>query len=306
MDTKELEYFLALVQQENISRAADLLNISQSALSKIVGKLEKEVGVKLFDRHGNRISLNDYGRNFAHYAARSLEVLENGFFTTRQSRYDTRGVISFSCHAFPEILAPVITDYHFLNPNVQIKVSRHSDKTQVSKDEEDFLLCSGQESKALLENTGNWVSWELFREKSVILISERYRTFPEDCHELPMSALKEEKFVGMSESSPLFSDITFRLCSAAGFIPTIAFETNHYLFKVRIVGEGRAIAILPECCVKTAQQLYPDIHTFQIQGIDTSRSIYLLRRKKLLLSEAALDFWNFVLDFYHLEPDTQD
>lgn len=306
MDIKQLEYFLALVKQENISSTADLLNISQPALSKNIIKLEQEVGVSLFNRHGNRITLNDYGRNFALYAARSLEILESGLFSTRQAIYEVNGQIRITCHAFSGILAPIVTQYQFLNPNVQISVSRHGDKGSIPKEDEDFLLCSGQESVSFLENSDSWVGQEIFREKIIIIISKRYRSYPADCDSLPMSALKKEKFVGMMESSPLFSDITFRLCASAGFVPTIAFETNDYLFKVRLVGEGRAIALLPECCIETAQKLYPDIRAFHIQGIDTTRSVFLLRRKKLLMSETALDFWNFALDYYQLEPDLRD
>lgn len=299
MDIKQLEYFLELVKHENISGTADLLNISQSALSKSIAKLEAEVGIRLFNRYGNHITLNSYGRNFAVYAARSLKVLENGLFSVRQAIYDVNGQLRIVCHAFSGIIAPVVTEYCFLNPRVKINVSRHAEKATSPTDDEDFMLCSGTESVSFLEKSDSWVGQELFREESMILISKRYREYPDTCDCLPLTELKEDKFIGMMESSPLFSDATFRLCTAAGFVPIVSYETNDYLFKVNLIGEGRAIAILPACCVKTAQALYPDIQAFHIQGMYTSRSVFLLRRKKLLMSEAALDFWEFALDYFH-------
>ncbi len=305
MDSRQLEYFLTLVKQGSMSRAADLLNISQSALSKIISRLESEVGVPLFDRHGNRITLNEYGKNFSLYAARALEVLERGLYSTRQSMYDTMGRICITCHAYAGILSDVAADYHFLNPGVQFHVSRHPDRTAMPRDDDDFLLCSGSESASFLEHD-NWVAQELFQEEFVAVVSSRFRQYPEDCTSIPLSSLKDAGFISMMDSSPLYSDITFTLCSAAGFYPSVAFQTNDHMFKLDMIGAGRAVSILPECCVDAAKKLHPEIRAFRLEGMNPSRSVYLMRRKRLLLSETALDFWNFVLDFYGLPQDTRD
>lgn len=305
MDMKQLEYFLALAKRENISATASFLNITQSALSKSIAKLEAEVGVSLFDHRGNRIVINDYGRNFAKYASQSLEVLDAGLFSTRQTLHDVMGSIQINCHAFSGILEAPVTDYHFLNPNVQIIVHRHPQKSSAVEDD-DFILCSNSDSASFLEKSGAWVAQELFNEEAVLIISEKYRSYPEECQSLSLSSLKDDLFIGMSESSHMYRDITFRLCTAAGFVPRIAFDIDDYLFKVRIVGAGRAIAIVPECCVETAQSLYPDIRAFSIEGMNTRRSIYLARRKRNQMSEAAQDFWEYILDYYQQGPDNRE
>ena len=306
MDFKQLEYFLALSQHESISGTADLLHISQSALSKNIAKIESEVGVQLFDRHGNYIKLNDYGRTFAAYAAQSLAVYQKGVLTTKQIIYDIKGSIRISFHAFSDILTPVISEYSFLNPDVKFVISRRSGHGETASDEVDFLLCAGEESFSYLENSNNWVGTALFQEDSYFLISKRYREYPDGLTELSAADLKNDSFVTSTECSPLFTDLTYRVCQMSGFVPHVIFETNNFLLKARFVGEGRAIAMMPECCIKTARELYPDARAFAISGVDTTRTVYLLRRKKLLLSEAALDFWDFVLDHYHLEHDERD
>ena len=58
MDIRNIEYFLHLAKYEHVSATADLLHISQPSLSKHITSLEREIGVKLFDRIGNRIVLN--------------------------------------------------------------------------------------------------------------------------------------------------------------------------------------------------------------------------------------------------------
>ncbi len=305
MDIRQLEYFLALVKQENISTTADLFDITQSALSKSIANLEKEVGVRLFDHHGNRIELNDYGRNFSVYAAKAIETIESGLFSTRQTMYDICGSISITCHAFSGILEEVVSDYHFLNPNVQVVIHRHSNRgAKENVEDYDFILCSSS-AVSFLEKSESRVPMELFQEEVVLLISEKYKKFPPECTALPLESLRNEAFIGMRDSSQLFQDATFRLCTAAGFMPRVAFETNDYLFKVRLVGTGRAIAFVPECCVDTAHRLYPDIRSYHILNTDTRRSVFLMRKRRALMSEAAQDFWNFTIEHFHCKPDTQ-
>lgn len=60
---RQLEVFLAVAQHESVSRAAKSLNLSQSAASAALQSLEHHYGVTLFDRHGNRLSLNPVGHS---------------------------------------------------------------------------------------------------------------------------------------------------------------------------------------------------------------------------------------------------
>jgi len=59
---RQLEVFLAVARTENISRAAETLSLSQSAVSGALSDLEHIFNVKLFDRIGKRLQLNELGR----------------------------------------------------------------------------------------------------------------------------------------------------------------------------------------------------------------------------------------------------
>ena len=61
MEIRTLRYFLAVAREENMSKAAELLHISQPALSKAVKSLEEELGKKLFARHSFSIELTEEG-----------------------------------------------------------------------------------------------------------------------------------------------------------------------------------------------------------------------------------------------------
>ena len=61
MDLKRLKSFVAVAEQGTVSKAADLLRITQPALSRQIGALEQEIGFKLFARAGRRLALTARG-----------------------------------------------------------------------------------------------------------------------------------------------------------------------------------------------------------------------------------------------------
>jgi LysR family transcriptional regulator, transcription activator of glutamate synthase operon len=73
-----LYYFKTVAEQENITKAAELLYISQPALSKAIAKLEKSLDVTLFERRKGRISLSAMGRVYYEYVSSAFQVLESG------------------------------------------------------------------------------------------------------------------------------------------------------------------------------------------------------------------------------------
>lgn len=68
MELLQLKYFKTVAELGKISEAAKALYISTPALSTSISRLEKELGVQLFDRFAKRIELNSQGELFLRYA----------------------------------------------------------------------------------------------------------------------------------------------------------------------------------------------------------------------------------------------
>lgn len=75
MKLTQLQYFQAVAETGKISLAAKKLYVSAPALSIAIANLEKELGVKLFDRTNNRIELNELGRVYLGYVNQILSDL---------------------------------------------------------------------------------------------------------------------------------------------------------------------------------------------------------------------------------------
>lgn len=83
----QLNYFRVVARYQHISRAAEKLMVAQPALSATISKLEKELGVPLFNRQGRNIELNDAGRRLllhADFVFEQLEAMEQSLAQTKE------------------------------------------------------------------------------------------------------------------------------------------------------------------------------------------------------------------------------
>ena len=82
MNTKQLHYVLTLAHEGSFSKAADTLNITQPSLSQYIKKIEREIGLELFDRANGDIRLTDAGRVYIDAGKKILDIehqMENSF-----------------------------------------------------------------------------------------------------------------------------------------------------------------------------------------------------------------------------------
>ena len=76
MDIRILKYFLAVAQEESITKAAEVLHTTQPNLSRQLNDLEAEVGIKLFERGSRRITLTEEGMFLNKRAKEIVELLD--------------------------------------------------------------------------------------------------------------------------------------------------------------------------------------------------------------------------------------
>ncbi|MEF9954310.1 MAG: LysR family transcriptional regulator [Clostridium sp.] len=147
MNLKEQQYVCALAEQQNITRAAEKLFISQPALSIYIGNLEKMLGVKLFERVGKRFILTYVGEKYVE-KAREMLRLEEEFgeeLDKITGNYTGRIRIGVQKRRAAWLLPPVLAAYEKLYPDVDVVIKEgimdHLD-TMIKKCEIDLLLCN--------------------------------------------------------------------------------------------------------------------------------------------------------------------
>jgi len=94
VNMKQLKYFLAIAEEEQITNAARKLNIAQPPLSHQLKLLEDELGVKLLERGSRKIQLTDAGRLLKNKAEQILELTEATYKELRDFNKGLQGTLS--------------------------------------------------------------------------------------------------------------------------------------------------------------------------------------------------------------------
>lgn len=126
MEFRVLQYFLTIVREENISRAAEVLHVTQPTLSRQMSQLEEELGVQLFIR-GRHLALTDAGvmlRRRAEEVTILMDKIESEF----EEKSEVGGVISIGSGGLlaMQSLTPVMESFRQKYPKVQYQLYTNS------------------------------------------------------------------------------------------------------------------------------------------------------------------------------------
>ncbi|MDC7241032.1 MAG: LysR family transcriptional regulator [Spirochaetales bacterium] len=144
MELRVLRYFLTIAREENITRAADILHITQPTLSRQIMQLEEELGVKLFNR-GSRFSLTEKGILLRRRAEEILDLsskTENELMAGDQILSGTIYIGGGETNAM-RLWAPIIKEFSDEHPQVKFDLfSGNADelKERVDKGLMDIML----------------------------------------------------------------------------------------------------------------------------------------------------------------------
>jgi DNA-binding transcriptional LysR family regulator len=124
MELRHIRSFLSLAQTLNFSRTAEIVHLSQPALSQQIQALENEIGVKLFDRDKRKTVLTAAGMAFQRDASSGLGILEQGVQSAQMAAKGKLGVVrlGFVSTAGSQLLARLTRKYRELNPLVEFSL----------------------------------------------------------------------------------------------------------------------------------------------------------------------------------------
>ena len=127
MEIRQVQSFVHVAKLGSFSRAAETMGYSQSAITVQIRLLEEELGTKLFDRMGKKVSLTPQGKRFLEHANRILYEMNRTIMAMNEDRELENplhiGTIESLCTAkFPRILS----QFHTLYPKVNIQITLDS------------------------------------------------------------------------------------------------------------------------------------------------------------------------------------
>ena len=124
MTLRQLEVFLAVAREKSFSRAAKRIHSSQPTLSEHVGELERELGRKLFVRHGREVTLTEAGRVFDGYASRVAATVEEARQAMAELDGLSHGSLLLGASTTPGlyVMPGIIAAFRARYPGVELKL----------------------------------------------------------------------------------------------------------------------------------------------------------------------------------------
>ena len=291
MELQQLKYFRAVAEQEHVTRAAEKLFVSQSAVSRAVTQLEEELGVPLFYRQGRAVVLSPYGRLFLEHVIRAFNVLESaGRSLSEQSGAET-GTISlgFLNSLGVEMVPRLIKEYRQRHPKVQFTLIQSSGTMLMEKLIEGGIdLCLSIHAE--FEQRGVRGS-HLLDEELIIAMPRTHRLAAR--RTLRMSELSSEPFLAVSSGDTLRA-IFDKVCADSSLVPNVAFEAMNIGTLRGMIAAGLGIGLLPHAPARIAGIV--EIKLSQTRPI---RPLGIGWVEDRYLPPCAVEFRKFVVSKFH-------
>ena len=124
MEIRVLRYFLTVVREESITKASEVLHITQPTLSRQLAQMEEEIGVKLFDRGTRKIKLTNEGILLRRRAEEILQLVDKTEKELVEQEEQVEGKISIGCGeiAAVQLLPKLIDSFHQKYPRVTFDI----------------------------------------------------------------------------------------------------------------------------------------------------------------------------------------
>jgi DNA-binding transcriptional LysR family regulator len=237
----DLHWFLTLAELEHVGAAADRLQISQPTLSRMLARLEHRLGVRLFDRHGKRLSLNEFGHVYYERARRAQAELDAAARELADLANPARGVVRLTfLHSFGGRLVPeLIAGFRRRSGSVTFTLSQ--DAAEVVTDR----VLDGHADLGIVspKPAATGLGWrELLRQRLALAVPPDHRLAGR--RQVRLAEVAAAEFVAMRAGHGMRA-ILDDLCAAADFRPRVVLESSDLVTVAGLVAAGLGVALLP-------------------------------------------------------------
>lgn len=293
MNWQHLIYFLKIAELQNFGKAAEVLYLTPSALSKAMRGLEDNLGFPLFERKGRNSILTPYGEIFYKYVSSASECITDGVQSinetlgTSSGRLTISGTFTTSATFLPDRIKKFKEIYpdivFFIESSITNKIL-----DAVLSGEIDLGFCSDYE-----QDTERFQDLErtLIKTEEIVLIfpkdhwlsSEKYVDFKK---------LGEETFISFRSVQAGTSYILWKLCNEAKITPQIAFQVPDEYSIIGLVAVGLGIALIPD----NPSLNLDNVSVLRFKGQIPKRNQYMVWKKNRFMPPVVKSFRDFIID----------
>jgi DNA-binding transcriptional LysR family regulator len=286
----DLRAFLAVFDSGNFHKAAEVLNVSQPALSRRIKTLESRLGTPLFERSTRNVTPTSTGRQFEPTARRLLDELDSSILSIsgvgeRQSGYITIASIPTAATYF---LPKVIRQFNSKYPNIRVRVLDRSPQEVlecVVRSEAEFGI-------NMIGSVENDVTFTPIMDDPYVLACHRGHPAAKKSN-LTWRALTGYQLIRIGRDNSGNRALLDVSLTRANVQLNWFYEVNNLTTSLGFVEAGLAATVLPR--LATPQGSHPVIVTKTIRSPEVTRTIGVVERRKSRLSPAAKAFCDILL-----------
>lgn len=258
LSTQEIQYVLTVAETGSMTKAAEKLFISQSALSQAIMKTEVNIGVPLFDRDKKKLPLTEAGKLFVKNGAKIIQYMEQieldiqkrALLTQEQLR------IGIPYYLGSQIMPPALKAYHQKYPEIQVLLLEKS-----SCQLEDELLRQAIDLAVLpLPFQSSKIIYEPLFEGPMCLLIPADSPLLQCCQGEPrridLSKLGDVPFISTDAQIGQRSAVVFDLMmKRARISPKTVFISKNFSTVKQMVACGMGVALIPSVYVSEEELL---------------------------------------------------
>lgn len=290
MDIRELKYFAQIASSASYSIASEKLYVSQPALSKVIQKLENELGVELFYTHQRQQRLTAEGQRLYEKALRVIGEYDDLIRSaqTQESIHAGQVYVGFPAVAGTCFFCELIAEFSKLYPDIRLHIEEHGTQRILSAVESGTL----DVGCVVLPIPEDAFDSRLFvQDISCLVVSSSHPLAQRD--RITLSELRDEAFVLLGTEFATHYDIRAAL-QEAGFEPNIVMLSSQWDFIIQLVRLNYGISFLPRSLFQ--RFYYPDIHLLEVDHLMQHEDLVLITKKGRYLSHNVQCFLNFVTE----------
>lgn len=243
MELRSLRYFVALAEELHFGRAARRLAITQPPLSQAIAQLERELGVRLFDRTRRKVALSHAGGTFLDEARATLERAARAVDLAQRAERGEVGrlAVGYIAATAYTLLPLVLRDFMRSFPGVKLELR------ELALPEQTGALLRRDIDVALLRPPvaeAELASETILAEPFVLALPARHPLAA--LRRVPARRLAGEPMILFPRQPGLvFHDLVMGFCLRHGITPRVAQEANQTHTVVGLVSAGIGVALVP-------------------------------------------------------------
>ncbi len=290
MILRHIRYLLAVAEQGNFTRAAEVLHVSQPTLSQQIRQLEETLGTVLLDRSGRRVRLTDAGEVWARHAKLALRDLDSGARAIHDVAELSRGSIRLAATpTFTSYLTgAVVSKFHQLYPGISIdlhEITQAQMELMLADDKLDLGIAFEQAQSAEID-------YQPLYSETLNLVVGKKHVLMDSAKALSIDVLTREPLVLLNTSFATRRHID-DYCRRLNIRANAVIETNSIGTIIEVVRRGHLSTILPSQIDLEGN----DLHSIQLDPSLPMRNVVILRRKEAYQTAAAQAFTEVLVDY---------